>query len=277
MYKLVAIDLDGTLLTDDLQIPPATVAAIQQAAEAGTVVTIATGRMFPSAKLIALQLGINVPLITYQGALIKDVNEKEVMYERNIAPDVANTLIKIARERNIHLQVYQDDILYGAEENEKLVTYAGKVKVPYMIEPDLTKLTQKRMTKLLFIEDPAYLDELQLELQELLGDKAHIAKSKRHYLEITHPEANKGSALLHLAKQMGIAQSETIGIGDNHNDFELVATAGLGVAMGNAVQELKDIAQYTTLSNNEEGVLHVLEKFVLNAPVPPPSDSKVVK
>lgn len=263
MYKLVAIDLDGTLLTDDLMISPNTVTAIKKAVEAGTIVTIATGRMFSSAKLIARQLGINVPLITYQGALIKDVNEKEVMYERTVPPDIAKKLIEISREKKLHLQIYQDDILYSAAENDKLIAYAEAVKVPYRIEPNLIKLAQKGVTKLLFIEEPIVLDYLQNELQTLFGKYAHIAKSKKHYLEITHPEANKGSALLCLAKKLGIDRSEIIGIGDNYNDIELIETAGLGIAMGNAVKEVKAMADYTTFTNNEEGVLHVLEKFIL--------------
>lgn len=263
MYKMVAIDLDGTLLTDDLKISRDTVTAIQKAVEAGVVVTIATGRMFSSAKLIALQMNLNVPLITYQGALIKDVNEKEVWYERTVPPAIAQKLIEISREKKLHLQIYQDDILYSAVENDKLVAYAEAVKVPYRIEPDLIKLAQKGVTKLLFIEEPHVLDHLQNELQTLFGASAHIAKSKKHYLEITHPEANKGSALLYLANKLGIERTEIIGIGDNYNDIELIAAAGLGVAMGNAVKEVKDMADYTTLTNNEEGVLHVIEKFIL--------------
>lgn len=263
MYKLIAIDLDGTLLTDELLISPATVSAIQKAVAIGTIVTIATGRMFPSAKLIAQQLGINVPLITYQGAIIKDINEKEVMYERLIPPDIAQKLVEIASEKNIHLQVYQDDILYSASENEKLITYCEASQVPYEIEANLEKLAKNGFTKVLIIDEPDYLDTLQEELRTLFGERAHIAKSKKHYLEVTHPEANKGSALLHLAKMLGVERSEIIGIGDNHNDLELITTAGLGVAMGNAVIELKDCADYISLSNNEEGVLHVIEKFIL--------------
>lgn len=263
MYKLVAIDLDGTLLTDELKISPHTVKAIQKAVEVGAIVTIATGRMFSSAKFIALQLGINVPLITYQGALIKDVHEKEVIYERFVSPDIAQKLIEISREKKIHLQLYHNDILYSAVENEKLITYSETVNVPYVIEPDLVQVAQKGVTKLLFIEEPEILDLLQGELQTLFGDYAHIAKSKKHYLEVTHPEANKGSALLYLAEKLGIDRTEIIGIGDNYNDLELVATAGLGVAMGNAVKEVQDIANYTTFTNNEEGVLHVIEKFIL--------------
>ncbi|KAA0965479.1 HAD family phosphatase [Sporosarcina sp. ANT_H38] len=263
MYKMIAIDLDGTLLTDDFMISPDTVKAIQKAVEIGVIVTIATGRMFPSAKQFAQQLGINVPLITYQGAIIKDTEEKEVMYERIIPPDIAQKLVDIACEKKIHLQVYQDDILYGASENDKLISYAEAVKVPYTIEPNLAKLAKHGFTKALFIEKPEYLDKLQGELRTLFGERAHIAKSKVDYLEVTHPEANKGSALLHLAEKLGIDRSEIIGIGDNHNDLELIKTAGLGIAMGNAVKELKDSADYISLTNNEEGVLHVIEKFVL--------------
>lgn len=267
MYKLIAIDLDGTLLTDDLTVSPGTVQAIQRAVEAGTIVTIATGRMFASAKQFAQQLEINVPLITYQGALIMDVEEKEVVYERLVSPDIAQKLVEISAEKNIHLQVYQDDILYGAVENEELVSYAEGVKVPYTVEPDLLKLAEKGFTKALFIESPEVIDVLQEELKTLFGDRAHIAKSKPHFLEVTHPEANKGLALLHLAKTLGIDQSEIIGIGDNHNDKELIETAGVGVAMGNAVQEMKDIADFVTLTNNEDGVGHVIEKFVLTPDV----------
>lgn len=263
MYKLIAIDLDGTLLTDDLQVSPGTVKAIQQAVAAGTIVTIATGRMFASAKQFAEQLDINVPLITYQGAIIQDIEEKEVIYERLVSPEIAKKLVEISIEQNVHLQVYQDDILYGAVENEELVSYAEGVLVPYTVEPDLLKLAEKGFTKALFIDSPKKMDALQEELKVLFGDQAHVAKSKPHFLEVTHPEANKGLALLHLAKTLGIDQSEIIGIGDNHNDRELIETAGLGVAMGNAVQEMKDIADFVTLTNNEEGVKHVIEKFVL--------------
>lgn len=263
MYKLIAIDLDGTLLTDELIITPRTIQAIQKAVELGTVVTIATGRMYPSAKQFTQQLSINVPVITYQGAIIKNLADGEVLYERLIPAEIAQKLVDIANERKLHLQVYQDDILYGAVENDKLIAYAEKSKVPYRVESDLGKLTARGFTKALFIEESAELDALQDELQALFGERAHISKSAVNYLEVTHPEANKGSALLHLASKLGIDRTETIGIGDNHNDIELIKTAGLGIAMGNAVQALKDIADYTSLSNNEDGVCHAIEKFVL--------------
>ncbi|MBF6634515.1 MAG: HAD family phosphatase [Planococcus sp. (in: Bacteria)] len=263
MYKMIAIDLDGTLLTDELTISPNTAATIQKAIRMGTVVTIATGRMFSSAKLIAEQLGIHAPLITYQGAMIRIAGEAEALYERPVSPDIAEKLLTIAREKNIHLQVYQDDILYGAAETDKLIAYANAVQVPYTIEPDLIALAQKGFTKLLFIDEPEVLDPLQKELQLLFGASAYIEKSKKNYLEVTHPEANKGSALLFLANKLGIDRSEIIGIGDNHNDAELLKAAGLGIAMGNAVQEVKDMADFVSHSNNDDGVMYAIDKFIL--------------
>lgn len=264
MYKMIAIDLDGTLLNDELTISPDTAAAIQKAIRMGTVVTIATGRMFSSAKLIAEQLGIHAPLITYQGAMIRIAGEAEALYERPVPPDISEKLVTIAREKNIHMQVYQDDILYGDAETDKLIAYAEAVQVPYTVEPDLVGLAKKGFTKLLFIDEPEVLDPLQKELQVLFGESAYITKSKRTYLEVTHPEANKGSALLFLANALGIDRSEIIGIGDNHNDSELLKAAGFGIAMGNAVPEMKELADYTSLSNNDEGVLHAIDKFILD-------------
>jgi len=263
MYKMIAIDLDGTLFTDQLTISPNTITAIRQAISLGTVVTIATGRMYSSAKQIAEQLGIDVPLITYQGAMIRTAGEEEALYERAVSPDIAQKLVGIARDQNIHLQVYQDDILYGAAETDKLIAYAKAVQVPYKVEPDLMGLAQKGFTKLLFIDEPDVLALLQKQLQVLFGASAYIEKSKKNYLEVTHPEANKGSALLFLANKLGIDRSEIIGIGDNHNDAELLKAAGLGIAMGNAVQEVKDMADFVSRSNNDDGVMYAIDKFIL--------------
>ncbi|WCK56214.1 Cof-type HAD-IIB family hydrolase [Aneurinibacillus sp. Ricciae_BoGa-3] len=268
MYKMIAIDLDDTLLNDDLMISPGTVKAIQEAVKQGVVVTIATGRMFPAARPFARQLGLNVPLITYQGALIKDMEEKHVMYERLVSPDISRRLIEIAREKNLHIQVYQDDILYTPSENDRIREYVTISKVPYTVEPNLERLADRGFTKVLFFEDPDYLETLQGELTKEFGARAHVTKSKAYFLEIMHPEANKGLALLHLAKQLNISQSEIIGIGDSYNDLDLLNCAGLGIAMGNAVDEVKEKADYVSLTNNNEGVRHVIQKFILQAGSP---------
>ncbi|MFC3345809.1 HAD-IIB family hydrolase, partial [Paenibacillus abyssi] len=118
-------------------------------------------------------------------------------------------------------------------------------------------------TKMLIIDDPALLDQMAEKLQPLIGDRVHITKSKPHYLEFMHKEGTKGHAVQFLAEHIGCTMDQVIAIGDSWNDHEMLEVAGLGVAMGNAIPALKEIADFVTLSNNDEGVRHVIEKFVL--------------
>lgn len=268
MYKLVAIDLDDTLLNDKLDISEGTRNSLNAAIGKGVVVTIATGRMYASAKKIADKLELEVPLITYQGALVKHAKDGTVLYERNVPPEVVRYVFEYASEHGLHLQAYHNDTLVAKEENEKLLGYCRLNNISYEIEPDFDRLAEKTAPKLLMIDEPEKLDQVLLDLKAAVGDKAHITKSKPHFLEIMHLEGTKGHALAHLASHYGIKQEETIGIGDSWNDRELVEQAGLGVAMGNAVESLKEVADYITLDNNDEGVKHVFDKFILSEELP---------
>ncbi|MEJ8306789.1 Cof-type HAD-IIB family hydrolase [Saccharibacillus sacchari] len=263
-YKLIAIDIDDTLINDDKQVTPATQAALEQAVEAGVVVTLATGRAYASAKQLAAQTGLNVPIITYQGALVKNLLDGKVLLERHVPVEAALKLGKYCLEHNLHLQTYIDDKLYAREENEKLVAYAQLNNTRFYLEPDFEKLFSQPTPKMLIIDDPAFLDELAPKLHELLGDQVHITKSKPHFLEIMHREGTKGHALAFLADYFGCTLEECIAIGDSWNDHEMLEAAGLGVAMGNAIEPLKAIADFISTSNNEDGVKVVIDKFVLN-------------
>lgn len=264
-YRLIAIDLDDTLLTDELEVTEATRQAMSDAIARGAHITIATGRMFDSAQKIARQVGLNVPIITYQGSLIKNLLDEQVLYERSVPAKVALRLYEYCLEHGLHLQSYIDDKLFVPEDNELIRGYAKQSNIPYHVEQDFKKIVgHDKQTKLLIIDEPARLDALLPELRELLGSEVHLTKSKPNYLEFMHPEGTKGHALRFLAAHYGIPMGETIALGDAMNDHEMVQAAGLGVAMANAVPALKEIADFVTLSNNEDGVKHVLEKFVLN-------------
>jgi Cof subfamily protein (haloacid dehalogenase superfamily) len=222
--------------------------------------------MFDSAQKIARQVGLNVPIITYQGSLIKNLLDEEILYERSVPVEVAKKLYDYCREHGLHLQSYIEDKLYVSEESDKIKGYARQSNIPYTIEPDFSRIiNHEKQTKLLIIDEPAKLDALLPELKQLFGSQVHLTKSKPNYLEFMHPEGTKGHALRFLAAHYGIPMEETIAMGDAMNDHEMVESAGLGVAMENAVPALKEIADYITLSNNDDGVAHVLKKFVLNA------------
>ena len=264
MYKMIAIDVDDTLLDDNMQISPATKAALREASNRGVIITLATGRMYASAKKIAAQLELNVPIITYQGSLIKNLLDEKVLYERSVPTEVAQQLNEYVEKNGLHLQVYHNDTLFVKKDNQKIKDYSVLSNIPYTVVADFTEFIQKPLTKMLIIDEPTRLEQIIVDLKKLFGHKAHITKSKPHYLEILHLEGTKGHAVASLAAHFGCQLSEVIAIGDSWNDHEMLEVAGIGVAMGNAIDELKQIADYVTLSNNEEGVKHVIEKFVLN-------------
>lgn len=261
-YQLIAIDIDDTLLNDEIQVTERTKKALERAIEAGVTVTLATGRMFASAQQIAKQIELNVPIITYQGALVKTLIDGKVLYERNVPVDAARKLLGYAKEHGLHLQLYVNDVLYGTEDNARIQAYSKLSNIPYVIEPDFEHLIDKPNHKMLIIDEPEVLDHHKSILQDMLGDQLHITKSKAHFLEFMHKEGTKGHALQFMAQHIGCTMEQTIAIGDAWNDREMISVAGLGVAMGNAVPSLKDIADYITLDNNEDGVAHVIEKFV---------------
>jgi Cof subfamily protein (haloacid dehalogenase superfamily) len=264
-YRLIAMDLDDTLLTDELTVTEPTVQAMKDAIALGVHITIATGRMFDSAQKIARQVGLNVPIITYQGSLIKNLMDEEVLYERSVPVDVAAEVYEYCLKHSLHLQSYIDDKLHTPDDNDKIRAYARQSNIPYTIEPDFKKITSHpKQTKLIIIDEPAKLDAILPELKAHFGKRAHITKSKPNYLEFMHPEGTKGHALRFLAAHYGIPMEETIAMGDAMNDHEMVEAAGLGVAMANAVPALKEIADFITFSNNDDGVKHVIDKFVLN-------------
>lgn len=265
-YRLIAMDLDDTLLTDELTVSDKTKDAMARAIAQDVKLTIATGRMFASAKQTAEQVGLNVPIITYQGSLIRNLLDEQVLYERAVPADAARKLYDFTRERGLYLQTFIHDKLYAFDIGEKLFAYAKQSNIPHAYEPNFDNLPAGPHTKLIIIDDPEKLDALVPELRPILGDGVHMTKSKANFLEFLHPEGTKGHALRFLAAHFGIPMEETIAIGDAWNDREMIEAAGLGVAMANGVPALREIADYVTLGNNEDGVAHVLEKFVLNRP-----------
>jgi len=264
MYKLVAIDLDDTLLNDDGKISEATKLTLAAAVAKGVIITLATGRMYASAKKIAEQLQLNVPLITYQGALVKNSLDSHIHYERYVPNDIAQWVYHYCSENGLHLQGYVNDQLYVREENDKTLAYSRLSNIPYIVEPNFASIIAQPQIKLLIVDEPTKLDRIGDHFRSVIGTQAHITKSKPNFLEIMHPEGTKGSALRYLAKHYNCSLADTIAIGDSWNDHDMVEIAGLGVAMANAVEPLKQVADFITTSNNDEGVKLVIDQFILN-------------
>lgn len=261
--KLVAIDLDDTLLDHSRAVSPRARAAVARAVAAGVTVTVATGRMYRSALPYARQLGLDVPLITYNGALIKCSETGETLLHRPLAADTAADLLAMFRARGWYVQVYLDDTLYVRERDDNARYYetiAGVEAVPL----GDALWTLPAPTKLLAMAEPGCIEEISAAIAAAFGDQVYTAASKANYLEITDPAVNKGAALDFLAGRLGIGREEIMAIGDSINDLDMVAYAGLGVAMGNAHPRVKEAADTVTAANDADGVAEAIEKYVLD-------------
>lgn len=262
--KLLAIDLDDTLLDDNLNISSRTKNTLQRARERGLIVTLATGRMYRSALPFALELGIDVPLITYQGALVKNTATGEIIRDFPVPVDIAREIIGLVeREYGFHINVYVDDNLYAKSITEEGRGYAKLARVPLNPVGDLLDFLRVDPTKMVIVAREEELDPLLPRLKSLYGDTLHITKSKPNYLEVMHPKADKGQALADLAHIYGISREEIMAFGDAPNDVEMLRYAGTAVVMANAAEEMKTIADYVTLSNNEDGVADAIKKLLL--------------
>lgn len=262
-YKLIAMDMDGTLLNEQLKISDRTQKALHAAKKKGIYVTLATGRMYCSALPFAQGLQLDVPLITYNGALIKDACTEETYYHEPVFYEAALTVIELAEARGLHINVYLDDKLYVQEIEERTKLYLKIANVPAYPVGRLSSFLKAAPTKILVIGEPEELRELQQAIQKKLGQQVEITKSKPFFLEIISCHASKGKALASLAEKWGIEREEIMAFGDNYNDLSMLDYAGLGVAMGNAPDDVKQKADLVAESNEEDGMAKVIERMVL--------------
>ena len=261
--KLIAIDLDDTLLHDDLTISLRAKEDIRKVIAKGITVTLATGRMFAAALPYARELELNVPLITCQGAMVKRV-DGELIYHKTIPLELAQGVADYVRSRDVHLNVYVNDELFMEQDSPEGRKYVTITRVYPNYVQSFDKLWADP-TKLAVLAEDERVKRLAVELEQRFGKSLNITRTLPGILEITHKKATKGNAVKALAQSLGFGLENVMAIGDSPNDLEMVRDAGFGVAMENSIPVLKENADYITLSNNDDGVAEVLEKIVLNA------------
>jgi Cof subfamily protein (haloacid dehalogenase superfamily) len=261
--KLLAVDLDDTLLDKSSQVSPRCREAIKKAVEKGVTVTVATGRMYAAALPFARQLELDVPIITYNGALIKSSLSGEVLFEQTLDQAVAADVLTLFRERGWYIQVYVGDQLYIAEPNERARIYENLTKVKAIPVGEKLYSMSEHVLKMLSLANENEIQEISRIIQDKFKGKVFAPISRPTYLEIVHPSINKGRSLDFLAKQLGITRDEVMAIGDSNNDLDMIEYAGLGVAMGNALPNVKAAANAVTLANDEDGVADAIYKYIL--------------
>lgn len=262
--KLIALDLDDTLLLPDRTISEQSIKALAQVRRRGIMVVLATGRMFRAAVPFARELALDLPLIAYQGALIKTTETGDVLRSLELSSSQCYPVLEFLAEKGIHANLYIDDELYVGEMNEAAARYVAFSQVPVHVVGELASFKFEHATKIVAVDDAAHLhDNIEPRAKALFGGSLTINTSRPHFLEFGHLEATKSSALAFLGKHLGIHPQEMLAVGDGANDLDMIEYVGVGVAMGNADARLKAVADYITTSNVEEGVAKAIEHFCL--------------
>lgn len=274
--RLLVLDIDGTISGADNQVSPAVCTAIAQVQALGIKVAIATGRMYRSALRFHRAVGSDCPLISYQGALIKDPATDTVV--GHWAVDIPYALRLLAdfapyvQRGDLSVHLYIDDNLYVQQLTPATLAYAARSQVEPIPVGDLREYLLNYVhplppTKVLALSDQAeIISELLTNLRHRYQQgELYLTKSVATYFEATNPIANKGTAVKFLAENvLGLPAEQVMTIGDNFNDLEMIQYAGIGVAMGSAPPELQAIADWTAPDVEHDGVVAAIEKFILN-------------
>ena len=263
-YKLIALDLDGTLMSHDLRISPRVRRAIRRAKDKGIIVSLASGRAIDPMLPYVVDLGASGPVIGYQGCEIVLPETREVIYRATIPLPEAHALLEYAQSLDLDATVYVDDNIYLREFRHPQEFYDRWFGLPCILVDDLVASVRQRPTKVIIIGEGPENDRLMPELERRFGSLFSIVRSHTFFVEGMPLGVSKGTALERVAADLGIPQEQTLAIGDAGNDIEMIAWAGLGVAMGNAMEEVKAVADYIAPSVEEDGAAVAIETFCLN-------------
>lgn len=288
MYKLVAIDLDGTMLNQYGEVTLNTKNAIQNAIKKGVEVIIASGRPIDSIKTIAKEIGSNHYFIAGNGALIYDIQKDEIIYDKFLPKQKVLEIIKICEENSISYNVYTEgailanslkyNVLYYQKENlKKEESKQTKISMIEDIYEYVKNKKENRYLKMTICDDnKTVFQSIIRKLRKIDGievlDVSHMARKtikqgteeitvEYYYTEITMQNVDKWEAIQHLISQLNIKKEEVMAIGDNVNDKKMIEQAGMGVVMAGSTPEVTKIADYITTSNCQDGVAKALEKF----------------
>lgn len=264
MIRLIALDIDGTLTGDDgYGISRRVRKAISRAQERGIEVTLATGRMFSSTLPYAETLGIDAPLICYQGGWIQAPGG-EVLYRIPLDEDLARSALAVGRERDWHTVLYADGQLFLRRMVHPRDFYERLLGLDPIVIPSLPRVLDAHTAdKVLYVADPDQIPEMARALTQRFGETTEVVQSHVRFVELVPREVNKGRALAWLADHLHVVQAEVMAVGDQQNDVSMLRWAGIGVAMGNAVEAARAAADRIAPTVAEDGAAVALERWAL--------------
>ncbi len=263
-YKLLAVDIDGTLLNNKREITTRTKERIHQAIERGIIFTISSGRPVQGVQIITDILEVDIPVITYNGAMVITGKSKKVIYSCEMCESDALEIDRLGKERNTTIAIWSGNKLYVNRIDDRAVAYSRVSGTKPELYQDVHALVDKGISKILWYDEIEKIKTYENELQGLLGPTVNFHTSQPIFLEFVDVKASKAIALEKMGEYYGICREEIIAVGDGFNDLSMIRYAGLGVAMANAPSEVREAAGFVTFSNDEDGVAHVIDLFILN-------------
>jgi len=289
MYKLVAVDLDGTLLNSYGEVTENTKEEIKKAVDNEVEVVLASGRPISSVEDLANDIHANHYIISGNGAIVYDLKKERVVYDKFLSKEQILNIVKICEENSIYYNIYTENevltkslnyntLFYHSENTHKQEEKRTNINIITDVYEHILRTNDQKylkvtvcdqsqiifgsiIKKLRMIDDIDVLDVSHMSRKFIKSGTEEILV-EYCYTEITNKNVNKWTALEFIINDMNIKKEEVVAIGDNINDKEMIENAGLGIAMGNATDEIKNVAKTTVGTNNEEGVCEVFKKFI---------------
>ena len=267
-YKVLVLDIDGTLTNSKKEITKETKKALHEAQEHGVIVVLASGRPTPGIVPIADEIELDKfggYILSFNGAVITNYQTKEVVYETVLPMDELSKLYQSSKEHGVTIVTYKHDSILTENEEDQYVAIEARInKMPVRKVDNFVAQITKPVTKCLMVGDGDYLAEVEQDMCKEYGDRLNVYRSEPFFLEIMPQNIDKAYSLSKLLNIIGLTKDEMIACGDGFNDLSMIKYAGLGVAMGNAQEVVKESANYVTATNDENGVANVVNEFILS-------------
>lgn len=263
MIRLIVTDLDDTLLDARGKLPQQNIDALHKARDRGAVVTIATGRMTSAAIGFAQRIGVDSPMIVFNGGLVYDPLRKRAIYENPVPLPLTREILRAAEDMGVYIQYFDHDHYYFEKRCSYANAYGAHVGFAGVeIGEKLSGWVQKPAAKLLVDTRPEIRDEICTQFQQMFGDRLHIMRTRRSYIEFVANGVDKGVALESLARELGVERDEVAAFGDAQNDIGMLQWAGHGYWMKNGHEDARGAARYIAPANTEFGVAKAIEEMI---------------
>ncbi len=267
-YDVLVLDIDGTLLNSQREISESTKNAIVEAQRRGKTIAVASGRSISGMRRTAANILLEEfggYIIAYNGTTVLNCKSGECIYNQTISKDLIAPVFEAAKEAKVGILVYNDskkELVLGTSLDQYSEADARECEVTVREADNFVKEIDFPINKFLLTGEPEYMKEVEKTMQSKFGSRLNVFRSDPHFVELLPKFVDKGIAVDKLIKHLDVKKDKVICVGDSHNDLPMLRQAGLGVAMGNAQAEVKEAADFITGSNDEDGILKVIQKFM---------------